>query len=391
MAKFMKGSILLSGVILMTLALASCLGGGGSSRSTGTLDLSLIDDSGNYDQVVVTIAEVQVHHQADGWITLSGSDLHVPMQVNLLDLVNGSMAYIGASELQPGHYDQMRLILDSAEGANYIVVTEGGPHENLKIPSGFQTGIKLVRGFDIAVAGSTELILDFDVNKSIVKAGNSGKYILKPTIKVVDTVTNSVSGTVREDTSGDALGGALVGAQKYDETAASVADRVMVAASTPSSELESELGQYSMYLPLLPPGAPPYNIVATLEGYEPACIQLPDSAAGEYEASFDLIPLGDAADSKITFIATIAGLAEDPADPANSQSVTISIRRNDENCGMIEVASFNLGNVADEELVTLPVGAYLVVVTSDDVQVPDPFEVTGTTAAPQIDLDFTTP
>jgi len=340
--------------------------------------------------VVVTISEVQVHHETDGWVTLSGSDLNVPMQVNLLDLVNGTMAYIGASELQPGHYNQMRLILEDGEEANYIVVVKDGPKENLKIPSGFQTGIKIVGGFDIVAEGFTELFLDFHVDKSIVKAGNSGKYILKPTIKMVESVANSVAGDVRDGATDDPLGGALVTAQKYDDEATDVADRVTVAASTLSSELEGEVGEYFMYLPLLLPDAAPYNIVAALEGYAPACIALPDRIAGAYEAYFDLEPLGETAESKVAFVATIEGLFEDP-DPANNASVTISIRRSDPDCGMIEVASFNLGNVTAEPLVTLPAGDYLVVVTSEDVTPPDPIVATDASVEFAIDLDFSTP
>ena len=59
-------------------------------------------------------------------------------------------------------------------------------HE-MKVPSGYESGIKLVRTFTITEGDITELILDFDAAKSIVKAGNSGKYILKPTIKVIGT------------------------------------------------------------------------------------------------------------------------------------------------------------------------------------------------------------
>jgi hypothetical protein len=34
--------------------------------------------------------------------------------------------------------------------------------------------------------------LDFDASRSIVKAGSSGKWLLKPTIKVLDTEEYSV-------------------------------------------------------------------------------------------------------------------------------------------------------------------------------------------------------
>ena len=67
----------------------------------------------------------------------------------------------------------------------------------LKVPSGGNTGIKIVGGFDIENSKSTDIILDFDAHKSVHAhpAGKSGKWILRPSIKVVET-TNSVSGMV---------------------------------------------------------------------------------------------------------------------------------------------------------------------------------------------------
>jgi len=388
MIRLLNRSILFFAVILMGILFVSCLDGGSSQRrSTGTLELSLIDGPGTYSEVHITIIDVQVHHETDGWVTLSGDDLNLPLSVNLLDLVNGTVAYLGATELEPGHYTQMRLLLDDTEGANYLVEDEGTKF--LKIPSGFTTGVKLVNGFDIEVAGSTELILDFDVDKSIVVAGNSGKYLLKPTIKVVDSFTNSVAGDVRDEST-NLLSGAKISAQEYDDTAINEIERVVVAASTTTDEF----GNYFMYLPLLPPEAPPYNIIATLEGYIPACIRLPNNEGrnitGEHEALFTLNLLGETPESKVTFVATIEGLFEDDVDPGNNESVTISIRQDyGDPCGWIEITSFNLGNIDSEELITLPAGDYLIVVTSEDVSVPDPIEVIGASGSNEINLDFT--
>ncbi|MEP6615701.1 MAG: DUF4382 domain-containing protein, partial [Ginsengibacter sp.] len=45
------------------------------------------------------------------------------------------------------------------------------------------------------------LILDFDAGKSIVKAGNSGKYILKPVIRIISFVPSggNITGVVWPD------------------------------------------------------------------------------------------------------------------------------------------------------------------------------------------------
>ena len=100
--------------------------------------------------------------------------------------------------------------------ANYIIDLSDDYYE-LKIPSGFQTGVKIVHGFDIAEDQITELVLDFDALKSVIKAGNSGKWILQPTIKVINMlVTGMVGGEVIDIASDDYLANVTVSAQTYD-------------------------------------------------------------------------------------------------------------------------------------------------------------------------------
>ena len=384
MTRLVKGSILFSAIILLGMSFVSCTNGGNRTPTTGTLELNLIDKPGAYQEVVINIIEVQVHHETNGWITLSGSDLNVPLEVNLVDLVGGTMAYLGASELEPGHYDQMRLILDDTDNANYIVV-EGDPDpQTLKIPSGYTTGIKLVNGFDIVAAGATELILDFDVDKSIVKAGNSGKYLLKPTIKVVDTVANSVTGNV-QDESTNPLPGAKISAQEYNDTLDPIEEKRIVEAAGTFSD---DTGDYFMYLPLLPPDALPYNIVAVLPGYSPSCEKLPTAPesiynmTGEFIADFTLVPIGTESGEWVTFYTQVQGLV-------GEESVTISIRQNYDGCGLIEVAAFNRGNISPpDELITLPAGDYQIVIVSEGGSTLGA-EWTGEVTGEQlIDLDF---
>ena len=89
-------------VFLMLVPLVSCSGGGGGSGTvesgggggtvgtTGTLNLSLTDAPGDYLNVYVTIAEVKVNHEIDGWVSLT--DLNLPQTFDLLSLQNGVIA-----------------------------------------------------------------------------------------------------------------------------------------------------------------------------------------------------------------------------------------------------------------------------------------------------------
>ena len=171
-------------------------GGGGSSTGTGTLSASLIDSAGSYEAVYVTVEALQVHL---GGNEKNDKNWHtIPMEkntINLCELTNGVREELGLTELQAGHYTQMRLMLNATpeEGeinimsiehpvANYVVIknplTEKLTWEELKVPSGFQTGVKLVKGFDIFEDETTEIILDFDASRSVVQAGNSGNWHL---------------------------------------------------------------------------------------------------------------------------------------------------------------------------------------------------------------------
>ena len=74
--------------------------------------------------------------------------------------------------------------------ANYVIIDKDPndaidpvSHE-LKVPSGDKTGVKIVGGYFISANQTTELILDFDACRSVVQAGNSGQWHLKPTIKL---------------------------------------------------------------------------------------------------------------------------------------------------------------------------------------------------------------
>jgi len=346
--------------IFMFVACGSSGSGGSSSSNTGTLSLSLTDAmTDEYKAVYVTIDEVKVH---------VGNDENGEWQVvaqpektyNLLELVNGVREPLGITELKTGHYTQMRLIIGEnpydginilSEGhpyANYIVDDSNTYHE-LKIPSGSQTGTKIVNGFDINENQTTELILDFDASRSIVKAGNSGQWLLKPTIKVLDEIECSIiSGTITDVDTGESLEGVLVSAQMYDPDAAAK-DKVVVQAST----VTDEEGSYTIFLE---PGT--YNIVGYKDGYDPACAKI--SAVS-----------GSAHTQNLTLTAAVStgtvSCSVNITEGSEEQHVTLSFRQTaqcDSADEQIEVKSFNVAHGGTYS-VNLPAGTYRVVASSE--------------------------
>jgi hypothetical protein len=354
-------------LVFMFFLLSAC-GSGSNSDGTGTLSLALTDASTDaYQGVYVTIDEVRVHlgeisTQGDdesGWHTVATPQA----TYNLLELVNGVVAQLGVSALETGTYTQMRLYLGATPDSNLNLLGEAHPFANyvidaddddvheLKVPSGYQSGIKLVSSFDVVAGLTVDLVLDFDAAASVVEAGNSGQYLLKPTIRVVDTVNNALLAGTVFDAQQAGLAGALVSAQIFDSAAADPQDQVTVYTATAASDDEAadSVGDYRLYLP---PGI--YNIVASKTGYLPACTRI---TAGFDDVLMENFTLQAATETAtVTVNLAISGAQSD-------QSAVISFRQSCEG-ESIEVAALNLAQGAAYEI-TLPQGAYDVVAAAD--------------------------
>lgn len=131
-------------------------------------DVDEVDDADGVEDGVTSAAS------AEGWEVVSSET----QTFDLLTLQNGTFTSLASASVPAGHYTQIRLRV--APGSTVVV---NGVSHPLVIPSGLQSGIKLVSGFDVPAGGLTQLTLDFDGARSIVLAGD-GTYHLKPTIKV---------------------------------------------------------------------------------------------------------------------------------------------------------------------------------------------------------------
>ena len=172
----------------------------------GTLHLSLTDapiDEYDITGVYITITGIE-YNRGDEWHVFE--EFEGPQVFNLLDLTEGVSAPLGIFELEPGTYNQIRFMLDIANMGDGIpsnpgcYLEFGGDPENIQplfVPSGGQTGYKAVGEFIIPENGDLYLMADFDVRKSVVVAGNSGMFILKPTIRlVVEDRSGNIEGTL---------------------------------------------------------------------------------------------------------------------------------------------------------------------------------------------------
>ena len=179
---------------LFPLAAIALLGLAGCSKSdddttSSKLEVRLMDAPGDFQSVVLDVRQVEVHlkeeNDPDGWKTLG----FTPKAINVLEFVNGKSALLVSEDFAPGDLKEIRLIL----GPDSYVIGRDGQRYDLKTPSGQTSGIKLK--LDKATLRQREtfqLLLDFDVAKSIVERGNwrpgndkKERYLLKPVIRVV--------------------------------------------------------------------------------------------------------------------------------------------------------------------------------------------------------------
>lgn len=103
---------------------------------------------------------------------------------NLLDLTNGKDTLLADAMIPTGNISQLRLIL----GDNNFLVSHSGEKLALKTPSAQQSGLKVQIHQELSGGILYRLILDFDVARSIVQAGNSGNIILKPVLRIISFV-----------------------------------------------------------------------------------------------------------------------------------------------------------------------------------------------------------
>jgi len=189
-------NLFLVAMIFATLSFVSCDNNSSNSENTSSIQLKLVDAEGEYEKVLVHIIDVQYNRNDgdSGWISFEGFTLpntDDPLnRVDLTELVAGNTLVLTDEDIESGMLNQIRLIL----GEGNAIVLDGETAEiPLSTPSAMQSGLKLHLNTALEPGFSYTFILDWDVQKSIVKAGASGNYNLKPVIRVIAEVN---SGTI---------------------------------------------------------------------------------------------------------------------------------------------------------------------------------------------------
>lgn len=198
------------------LVLTSCEKDTTGAGEQGRLTIKLTDDPFPIhfiSEANVTINQIEIRsdtsESGNKFITLSTD----PLPFNLLELQNGVTANLVDLEVPVGNYNLIRLYVAEAS----VMLTDSTVF-NLTIPSGSQTGIKIIIKPSIQVEGglTAELLLDFDVNKSFNAQGNINSingingFHFKPVIRAVNVSSAGRILGIVSDTSSAVIANASV-------------------------------------------------------------------------------------------------------------------------------------------------------------------------------------
>lgn len=186
---------LFSALAIATIFTFSCQKNSGTADQP-RLQLRLTDNPPTgIKEVWVDIQQVEIIvGDSSHPVTLTGVHAGV---YNLLDLTGGKDTLLADALIPAGTISQIRLIL----GDNNYIVTPTGEKIALKTPSAQQSGLKVQLHQEVSGGMLYRLVLDFDVARSLVFAGNSGNVILKPVLRVLSFVPSggNISGVVAPD------------------------------------------------------------------------------------------------------------------------------------------------------------------------------------------------
>jgi hypothetical protein len=192
-------SVAVATVLCCGLLLSACGGGGSGSAGNSSLSLGLTDAPvSGVTKVWIQFTGVEVKPANSDPIDFNFSPAK---GFDLLTLQGGTTAtFLNGSTVPAGQYEWVRLMVDTTPGASYVIDSTG--QHNLTIPSGAETGLKLIKGFTMPVGGTAGFTVDFVLSKSLLAPqGQSPDYQLKPVLRLVDDAqVGTISGTFQPTT-----------------------------------------------------------------------------------------------------------------------------------------------------------------------------------------------
>jgi len=265
-----------------------------------------------------------------------------PLRVDLLTLTNGTLVPLGQVQLPAGTYTQMRLVLAENTASNPLanaIKPTGGSIVPLTTPSAQQSGLKMNVDLTVPPGQEADFAIDFDACKSFVKAGKSGKILLKPVLSVLPILSPA----------GQRIQGWLDPSLATAGAMVSVQARGQVVRATPP--MIDSGGNLKFELFPVPVGI--YNLVVTANGHATAIVTgVPSSASVSTTvngAAFPILP-------PTSSLQTVSGTVTFGASTVDTGGVVRALQLLSGG-PTIEVASDNAGQDDGRYEMALAVGA----------------------------------
>ena len=220
--------------LLATTALGVAACGGSGAGGTGQMKLAVADAPVDGAQaVVVKFTGVELTGNSGNPVQITFPQ---PKSIDLLNQSGTATAVLFDQPIPAGSYGQIRVMVvaDGDPGNSYIMLADGTMH-GLQVPSGFETGLKLVSGFTVSSSGVVDYTIDFDLRKAITcPPGQAPACILKPVEKLVDNTTvGNIQGAVDSTLIPD---GCTPGVYLYSGTVTAPEDMNSTAASSDTNQ-----------------------------------------------------------------------------------------------------------------------------------------------------------
>ncbi len=181
------GLIRAAAVLGLYAGVAGC-GGSDSGMGSGMGQMSLAVADAPVDgaqAVVVKFTGVELTANGGSPTTIT---LAQPKTIDLLNQSGTASAVLFDQPIPAGSYGQIRLMVvaDGNPSNSYITFSDGTMH-GLLVPSGSETGLKLVSGFVVPGGGVVNYTIDFDLRHAITcPPGQAPACILKPAQRLVE-------------------------------------------------------------------------------------------------------------------------------------------------------------------------------------------------------------
>jgi hypothetical protein len=183
------------------LFLTACGGGSGevAVEQTGIINIAITDAT------VDDVTKVNVQFTGVTLKPQSGDEIEMffdpPKDFDLLTLSGGMTAELLPDTRVPaGSYNWIRLAVNAKFDNvfdSYAMLPQG--EVELRVPSGNQSGLKLVSGFTVTQNQSTNIVIDWDLRKALSDPTGQPGLHLRPALRVTNMAAyGTLNGTVAE-------------------------------------------------------------------------------------------------------------------------------------------------------------------------------------------------